>query len=194
MPLLPAEPCCFPPELFQSPDPGEEMKWWILHTRPRTEKALARSLLAHEIPYFLPTHEKSVRVRGRLQTSHHPLFPGYVFLRSDQNGRIKALETRYVAQTIPVVDQAKLRLEIERVHRIMHTDLPLGSESQLIPGAPVVIRRGALTGVEGKIIRVGKKLKLVVEVEMLRRGVWVEIDSWMVEPAASEDNIPVNCV
>lgn len=191
MPLLPAEPCCFPENLFSLPDPGGEEQWWILHTRPRTEKALARSLLTQEVPYFLPTHSQSQRVRGRLQTSHLPLFPGYVFLRGDRDGRMKALSTNYVASCLPVVMQDRLRAEIERVHRIMHTQLPLGSEEQLVPGSPVVIRRGVLAGLEGKVVRIGAKLKLVVEVEMLRRGVWVEIENWMVEPAPQKDGATI---
>lgn len=187
MPLLPAEPCCFPESLFAAPDPGGEEQWWILHTKPRTEKALARSLLGNEVPYFLPTFEQSVKVRGRLQTSHHPLFPGYLFLRSDRDGRIKALNTKYVASCLPVAQQERLRAEVERVYKIMHTQLPLGSEAELVPGTPVIIRRGVLAGIEGKVVKIGKKLKLVVEVNMLRRGVWVEIESWMVEPVALDD-------
>jgi transcription antitermination factor NusG len=189
MPLLPAEPCCYPENLFSFPDPGGGELWWILHTRPRTEKALARALLAQGVPHFLPTYERTVRVRGRLQTSHHPLFPGYVFLRANRDGRIIALSTKYVASCLQVVDQERLRTEVERVHKIMHTQLPLGSEAQLLPGSPIVIRRGALAGIEGKVVRLGKKLKLVVEIEMLRQGVWVEIESWMVEPAEILDSL-----
>src|SRR5262245_13822753 len=78
MPLLPAEPCCFPYSLLAEPDPVCDEKWWVLHTRPRTEKALARSLHAGGVPYFLPLYERTWRTGGRLQTSHLPLFPGYV--------------------------------------------------------------------------------------------------------------------
>lgn len=189
MPLLPAEPCCFPNNLFELPDPGGEEQWWILHTKPRTEKALARTLLSQQIAYFLPTYEQTVRVRGRNQTSHLPLFPGYVFLRGDRDSRIKALSTKYVANCLVVSLQDRLRSEIERVYKIMHTELPLGSEAELIPGTPIVIRRGVLAGIEGKVVRTGNKLKLVVEVEMLRRGVWVEIESWMVEPNPVKESL-----
>jgi hypothetical protein len=41
---------------------------------------------------------------------------------------------------------------------------------------------GSLAGLQGKVIRRGEQLRLVVEVELLQRGVSVEIDSHMVQP------------
>ena len=134
MPLLPAEPCCFPENLFSVPDPGGEEQWWILHTRPRTEKALARSLLTQSVPHFLPTFEHSVRVRGRLQTSHHPLFPGYVFLRADRDGRVKALSTKYVANCLPVAQQERLRAEVSLPDAISPAQKALLSDPQTSGG------------------------------------------------------------
>jgi transcriptional antiterminator RfaH len=182
MPLLPAEPCVFPDSLLIEPDPSSDARWWVLHTRPRTEKALARALLGHHVPFFLPVYERTWRSGGRLQTSHLPLFPGYVFLRADPDGRTRALSTNYIANCLPVVDQARLRSELEQVHRLMTSEAPIGPEAHLVPGSPIRIIRGPLTGLEGKVIRKGKRIALVVEVQMLRRGVSVEIESWMVEP------------
>jgi transcription antitermination factor NusG len=187
MPLLPAEPCCFPYALLAEPDPGADERWWVLHARPRTEKALARSLHGHGVPYFLPLYERAWRAGGRLQKSHLPLFPGYVFLRADADGRTAALATNYVANCLPVADQARLRAELEQVYRLMTADVPIGPEAKLVPGTPVVIARGPLAGLSGTVIRRGKKYALVVEVQMLRQGVSVEIDSWMVEPQVLRD-------
>jgi transcription antitermination factor NusG len=182
MPLLPAEPYCFPQTLLTEPDPQNGERWWVLHTRPRTEKALARALHSHQVAYFLPLYERIWRSGGRLQKSHLPLFTGYVFLRADDNGRITALTTNYIANCLPVADQARLRGELEQVYRLMTADVPIGPEAKLLPGMPVVIARGPLAGLTGKVLRRGKKYALVVEVQMLRQGVSVEIESWMVEP------------
>ena len=47
MPILPAEPDCNPPNLWDDPSiyatKGEAV-WWCLHTKPRQEKATAREL------------------------------------------------------------------------------------------------------------------------------------------------------
>ena len=86
MPLLPAEPFVFPDDLLSSPaaaDTAAGACWWVLHTRPRAEKTLARKCLRRRLPFFLPLHKRQWRNRGRLFCSHTPLFPGYVFLHGD---------------------------------------------------------------------------------------------------------------
>jgi transcriptional antiterminator RfaH len=55
----------------------------------------------------------------------------------------------------------------------------------LQPGALVQIIRGPLAGLEGKILRRGKRLTFVIEVHFLQRGASVEIDRWMIEPLDS---------
>lgn len=187
MPLLPAEPACYPPDLFTTPDPGDGPVWWVLHTKPRTEKAVARSLYTAGVPFFLPVYEQTRRVGGRVQTSHLPLFPGYVFLRAGDEGRLRALETNQVANCIPVPDQARLRGELEAVYRVMTSGAPIGPESRLTPGTAVTIAKGPLAGVKGTVLRRGNKLTLVLEVQMLRQGVAVEIESWMVEAIPPQD-------
>lgn len=181
MPLLPAEPCHCPADLFEQTDPSDDARWWVLHTKPRAEKSVARSLYGHHVPFFLPVYEKTWRTKGRLQSSHLPLFPGYVFLRADEAGRTKALETNQIATCIPVVDQEALRRELEGVFRVMTSGRPIGPESLLEPGTVARITHGPLSGLEGVVLRKGNKLNLVLEVKMLRQGVSVEIESWMVE-------------
>jgi transcriptional antiterminator RfaH len=187
MPLLPAEPCLFPADMFANPDPSDGGAWWVLHTRPRAEKSVARSLFADKVAYFLPVYEYTRRAGGRTQTSHLPLFPGYVFLRAGEDGRTRALETNQVATCIPVPDQGQLRQELEAVYQVMTSGAPIGPEAQLVPGAQVTIARGPLTGLRGKVLRRGNRLTLVVEVNLLRQGVAVEIESWMVEAVPAGD-------
>src|SRR5262249_21001309 len=119
MPLLPAEPCLYPENLFSESETPADGFWWVLHTRPRAEKAVARALLAHQVPFFLPVYENSRRVSGRLHTSHLPLFAGYLFLRADDEGRTSALETNQIANCIRVPDQAELLAELTAVHKTM---------------------------------------------------------------------------
>src|SRR5262249_43471458 len=56
MPLLPLEPFVFPDDLLDQPLTGDATlgSWWVLHTRPRAEKSLARRLLRASTPFFLP--------------------------------------------------------------------------------------------------------------------------------------------
>ncbi len=155
MPLLPLEPFVHPPELLASEAESTQvaapplLHWWVMHTRPRTEKALARLLLGRSVGFFLPQYEKQRLIRGRRQCSHLPLFPGYLFVFGDHDARRTALETNLIINCLPVPDQRGLRDDLSRVYRLMTSDSPLSPEVQLEPGDPVEIIEGSLTGLRG---------------------------------------------
>jgi transcriptional antiterminator RfaH len=182
MPLLPMEPYVAPDDLFRDPATLEldSSEWWVLHTRPRAEKSLARHFLARNLSFFLPLYQHQWRNRGRLFRAHMPLFPGYIFLRGDADTRRSALETNQVARTLPVADTAQLRADLNRVYRMMQAGMLLAPEEQLLPGATVEIVAGPLAGLEGKIIQRGKQMRFFVEVQLLQQGVSVEIEGWMI--------------
>jgi transcriptional antiterminator RfaH len=184
MPLLPLEPSVFPANLFESTteDPEQSSHWWVLHTRPRAEKSLARHLHARQQSFFLPLYHRRWERRGRQFDSHLPLFPGYVFLYGDSHARLAALETNLIAGCLRVVDQDRLFADLARVHRLIATGDPLCPEERMVPGTPVEITGGPLAGLKGKILRRGKQLVFFVEVELLQRGVSVELASWMIQP------------
>jgi transcriptional antiterminator RfaH len=184
MPLLPLEPIVFPEDLLSEPTPplDEMSRWWVLHTRPRSEKALGRRLLKHAIPFFLPLHEHRSLRRGRLLSSFLPLFPGYVFMCGDEESRLQAVKTNFVASCLAVSDQDRLRADLARVHRMLGAGLSLVPEDRLVPGMRVVITTGPLMDLEGTILRRGRHLRFFVEVQFLQRGVSAEIESWMFRP------------
>jgi transcriptional antiterminator RfaH len=184
MPVLPLEPFLHPPDLFgaAAEPPDDSPVWWVLHTRPRAEKMLARHLLRRDVSFFLPLFQRERLFRGRLVTSHLPLFSGYVFLRGDHQARTHALVSNLVAQTLPVNDQAQLRTDLARVYELMATGAPLSPVDRLGPGSWVRVTAGPLAGMEGKVIRRGRRLKFIIEVHFLQRGAAVELDRWMIEP------------
>jgi transcriptional antiterminator RfaH len=184
MPLLPLEPFVYPEGLLAlSPKPDDNSsRWWVLHTRPRAEKMLSRKLLKQEVSFFLPLYQRQWRSRGRLLSSYLPLFSGYVFIKSDSSCAFHTFETNLVAQVLPVVDQEQLHSDLVRVHRLIIAGSPLTSEARLQPGSPIEIVRGPFSGLKGTVIRRGKQLKFVVEVQFLQQGASVELESWMIEP------------
>jgi len=184
MPLLAPEPFVYPEGLFA---PGwapsaDEDRWWVLHTRARAEKSVARAALRHGIAFFLPLHERRWRNKGRTFTSCLPLFPGYLFIHGGDDARQHLLDTNLVANTLHVADQNRLQSDLTRVHDLMTAGITLTPEQGLTPGDHIEIVEGPMRGFEGKVARRGKHLKLLVEVEFIRCGVSVEIESWMVRP------------
>jgi len=183
MPLLPMEDFVFPDDLLTAPgEASGERRWWVLHTKPRAEKALARKILDQRIPYFLPLGKRQWKNKGRSFCSYLPLFPGYLFLHGDSEARCRALETNLVANCLPVPDQDQLQGDLLRVYHLMVSGTPLSQESRFGPGTRVEIISGPLEGMEGTVLRQGKQLKFYVEVRFLRQGVAAEVESWMLRP------------
>jgi transcriptional antiterminator RfaH len=180
MPILPAEPSLFPEELFAAePDvPGEGQAWWVLHTKPRQEKALGRELLQARVPFYLPLVKRATVVRGRVLHAHVPLFTSYLFLLGDRDQRLKALETRRTVQSLPVAGQAELWRDLGQIHRLIASGAPVTPEERLEPGALVEIRTGPLAGLKGKILRKGSRERFVVQVNFIQRGASVELDAF----------------
>ncbi len=181
MPLLPPEPFLYPDDLLVTPTQPSAgaARWWVLHTRPRAEKCLARRCRQAALPFFLPLLHRRWRHRNRAHSSYVPLFPGYVFLHGDADVRLAALETNLIVHVLPVADQAQLHADLFRVNQLLAGDAPLTAEERLQPGAPVEILEGPFRGLQGKFLRRGTQARFVVEVQLLKRGVSMEIDSTM---------------
>jgi transcriptional antiterminator RfaH len=177
MPVLAAEPNIYPAQLLESlPSADGDQAWWVLHTRPRQEKSLARQLFEREVPFYLPLSARRLRLRGRVMTSHLPLFPGYVFLCGDRDQRLAALTTNRVVRSLPVTDQPRLWRDLAQVYRLIASGAPITPEERLAPGALVEIRSGPLAGLKGKIVRHASGHRFVVEVDFIQRGASVLLD------------------
>ncbi len=187
MPILPAEPDFHPPDLWDQdarPATGEvDAVWRCLHTKPRQEKAVARELRTLGHTYYLPQILKEDRTpQGRKIRSVIPLFPSYLFLMGDHEARLAAMKGNRLVSVLEVIDQAALERDLRQIHRMLSSGLPVGPEPTVPVGARVRICNGPLTGVEGTVIRRGKRDHFVAVVGFLSRGAAVDLADWQVEP------------
>ena len=189
MPILPAEPVVCPDNLLED---GVQVEtagrlWWVLHTRPRQEKSLARQLHANRIPYYLPLVSRRSRLHGRTMTSFIPLFPSYAFVLADEEERVAALATCRVVRAIRVTDQARLWVDLRQVYRLISCGAPITPEERLVPGMAVEVRSGPLAGLKGKILRTASGRRFVVEVDFIQKGASVLLEDFMLEKADQEE-------
>ncbi len=187
MPDGPPEFSTVPEDLFSAAEevpPSSDIAWWVLHTRPRAEKELARRLRERRVSYFLPLHERRKRFQRRLVVSHLPLFPGYMFLLGDHEARWTAADTNLVVNFLDVPDQQRLTVELKQIHQLINSGAHLTPETRLQPGMSAEIISGALAGIRGIIRqrRGSTSLRFIIEVDLLHQGASVEVDSSMVQP------------
>ena len=165
--------------------PSAEGAWYAVLTRSRQEKIAASMLDYLAVVNFLPLITLERRWSDRRQMVSLPLFPGYIFVRI-----VRSSDVLLRVLKVPgVVDFVRNRngpmaipeKEIESVHAALSHGAGCSAHPFLKAGDRVRVVRGALTGVEGTLVRSGAQSKLVISVEMIQRSVAVNVDSSEVE-------------
>jgi transcriptional antiterminator RfaH len=180
VPVLAAETQCYPADLFCQECHSDE-QWWVLHTKPRCEKSLARILKREGISFFLPQGRTKRKHQRRWVTTHLPLFPGYLFLRGTDDSRTAAIQTNKVVATLEVDNQGQLHRELTALHQVVNSSEEVAPAPSIEPGCPVEVVRGALTGLRGVVSRCDGVARIILEVKMLNRGVSVQVEEWMLQ-------------
>ncbi len=157
--------------------------WWVAHTRPRNEKALALDLRVQHIFHYLPLRLRSTRSKtsGRISRSLVPVFPGYVFFNGDDRQRQRALMTNRIANALPVVNQLELVDELRQIQRLLASQTEFEWEPTIQVGQWARVITGPLEGVEGIVCKRLARLRLALNVRMLSQSVVVEVSRELLE-------------
>lgn len=156
--------------------------WFVLHTRPRQEKAVARDLTARRIHHFLPL-TSSVRFHGRKRIETQvPLFAGYVFLRGSACDAWTLDRLGRLVQVIAIADQDRIDDELDAIRHALEAEVPLAPHPRVREGSWVEVVRGPLRGVKGIVQRKSRRARMVLQVEGLAQASSLEIDAGLLEP------------
>jgi transcription antitermination factor NusG len=159
------------------------LRWWVVYTRARQEKALADDMGRAGVRYYLPlvsvrhTYEKS-RV-----TFHKPLFPGYVFLFGHHGACDEARKTARVVSILHVQDQNKLYDELTHIHRALQSGRTVELYPSIKIGRRYRVTAGPLKDIAGVVVQQGRHHKMYVSVTMLGQSAILEVDASLLEPA-----------
>jgi transcriptional antiterminator RfaH len=156
-------------------------RWFVLHTQPRQEKALAESLDALEVRHYLPLVRRVKYYAHRRRQSEVPLFSGYLFAWGDRATEYRAVETKRVANVIQVADQERLSHELLQVRRATGSGVALEPYRYLTVGRRCRVSAGPLFGVEGLIESLPKPDKVVLQIHALGQAVSASVDPSLVE-------------
>jgi transcription termination/antitermination protein NusG len=163
--------------------------WHALYTRSHCEQLVYEQLTAKGLHLFLPKMQvwsQHAGVRHRIAV---PMFPGYLFLHSLVDSAIY-LQVHQARGLVRILGQGWDRLavvpdeEIQAIHAVLRSRLPVHPHPYLREGQRVHVRRGLLSGVEGILVgHKANKGRLVLSVELLQQSVAVEVDCSDVEQA-----------
>jgi transcriptional antiterminator RfaH len=159
-------------------------RWWVAHTRPRAEKALASDLARLSIFHYLPLYERVTRSlrTNRRSRSLVPVFSGYLFFAATEEKRSLALKTNRIVNLLTVADQAQLVAELRHIQRVLESDTSFLRRSRIQVGQWVRITAGPLAGVEGVVSHWRSSVRLYLNVNILGQSITVETPPDVVEP------------
>lgn len=154
--------------------------WYVLHTRSRFENKVNEGLERKAKEVFLPKVLVRSKRRDRKVMLRVPLFPGYVFIRTDLDpadqldivktaGIVKFVGNR--SGPLPVPDEA-----IESLRLMIATDLDITTGTRLKKGDRVVVVHGPFTGITGTFSRYHGRNRIVVNIDALGQFAAVEVD------------------
>ena len=163
------------------------MNWYATYTRSKHEQKVNDRLERKHIETFLPLIERWSRRKDRRKKIHLPLFPGYLFVRTemDAHTHLEILKTDSVVRVLcyngkpaPIPDE-----QINAIQVLVKNGMAVSPYPYLKEGMRVRVVNGPLIGVEGILIKTKpNKHRLVLSVDLLQESVSVEIDELDVEP------------
>jgi transcription antitermination factor NusG len=165
----------------------EDSCWWAVYTRHHHEKIVARMLSGKGLEVFLPLYESTRRWKDRNKMLSLPLFPCYLFVRGGYDRRLQVVTTPGVhmllsdGERVAIVPEA----EIQAIRKTVEAAVRVEPHPFLKCGERVRIKRGALEGVEGILVRKSNRNRMVLSFDLLAQSVAVEIDAADVETAAA---------
>lgn len=164
-------------------------RWYAVRTRSNFEKRVAEELSVKGVHCYLPCLREIRLWKDRRKEVSQPLFSGYVFVRFADTGeeRLRVLKTFGVVNILgqgsrlePIPDQ-----EIASVQAMLASNLRCAAHPLLREGCRVRLRRGALKGLEGLLVRFKNGFRLVVSIGLLSQSVSAEVDVSDVEYLAA---------
>ncbi len=162
--------------------------WFAVYTNCRHEKRVAEHFERRAIEHYLPLYRSQRRWRdGSKVTLDLPLFPGYIFVHIQRSQRVRVLEVpgvllivgRSGSQPTPLPE-----FEIE-ILRAALDPTRVEPFPTLTAGQRVRICTGALTGIEGIVLRRKNSYRVVITLELIMQSIAVEASAEDLEPVES---------
>lgn len=159
--------------------------WYVLHTRSRFESVVNEALEKKTKEVFLPKILVKSTRRDRKAMIRVPLFPGYVFVKTDLNpndhldilktvGAVRLIGNKGGPISVPDTTIESLRIMVS-------ADQTVATGQKYQKGDHVVVIRGPFAGVTGIFMRYKGTDRVVVNIDALGQSAGVEVDEEDVE-------------
>ena len=160
--------------------------WFAVRTRPRHEKVVKNHLDTSGIETFLPLSPQLRSWSDRRKVVEFPLFPGYLFVRTEwsAHARVRVFRAQGVLGFVGSQNEATPipPHQIDAVRALLRAHIDCRPHEYLTAGQRVRVKDGALRGMEGILIRMAADRSLIVSVDLIHRSVAIRLEGYEVEP------------
>jgi transcription antitermination factor NusG len=172
--------------MIERPDRLVKPAWYALYTRSRFEKKMLSELTDRSIEVFLPMREVLSRWKDRKKRIWVPLFPGYIFVNhvDTPENRYRVLNVSGAVRFVGREGRAEQIPEeqIQNVRRFLEASIAIDPYPYIRVGSRVEVIAGPLKGIQGILVEKRGRFRFVIQVDLIRQAVSVEIDSSDVRP------------
>jgi transcriptional antiterminator NusG len=145
--------------------------WYVLHTKSRFENVVNEGLIKKSIEVFLPKIQVTSKRRDRKAMIRVPLFPGYLFVKSNLNpnehleivktvGAVRLIGSKDGPISVPSDTIESLEIMVKGSNTVI-----TGTRFQ--KGDRVLVVYGPFAGVIGTFFRYKSKGRVIVNIEAL---------------------------
>jgi transcription termination/antitermination protein NusG len=145
--------------------------WYVLHTKSRFENVVNEGLIKKSMEVFLPKVQVTSKRRDRKAMIRVPLFPGYLFVKSDLNpyehleivktvGAVRLIGNKDGPIPVPSDTIKSLKIMVKGSNTVI-------TGTRYKKGDRVVVVYGPFTGVIGTFVRYSGKGRVMVNIEAL---------------------------
>lgn len=163
-----------------------KQQWYVVHTRSRFENVVSDGLLKKSFDVFLPKVQVPSKRRDRKQMIRIPVFPGYLFVKTDLSvhehlsivktiGLVRLVGTKSGPVSVPDETIASLKI-------MVNSDNPIITGKRLARGDKVMVVKGPFTGVIGTFSNYRGKGRITINVDALGQTAGVDVHEDDIEP------------
>lgn len=160
--------------------------WYALYVRSRHEFAVESELAKKRIETFLPSVKKLSRWKDRNKLVQFPLFPGYLFVHIESGPEQfrRVLKTPGAVNLVSLVPGQPAPVPVQEIDSLKIV-IGSGEDFDIYPhlkeGSRVRIKKGALAGAEGVLMKKETQFLFLVNIEILGRSIGVKVHADEVE-------------
>jgi transcriptional antiterminator RfaH len=159
----------------------DELNWFALYTRPRTEKKLNQLLKRFSIESYLPLIKIKKKWSDRYKIVEFPLFTSYIFVKIIyRKDSIKVLQLPQAVGFVHYEGKPAI-LDADEMDLIRTTvdefpdRLKVREEEMLNPGTEVKIKTGPFKGRTAIIEKVKNRVFVILKVKSIQKTLQIEI-------------------